>query len=136
MSDEIPDTEDAARSWARTAVAGVAGRVFFGFPAGEPALPLLTVARISGSTDPDPAIDYPRLTWSVWGRNKKDAADVMRQLIAALRGINSSGGVLLNATTWCYQVEDIFTVWLPDDEAKLARYVVDVTLTVRTQVAA
>ncbi len=136
MSDEIPDTEDAARTWARAALPTFSGRVFFGFPAGTPALPLLTVARVSGSTDPGPAIDYPRLTWSVWGQNKKDAADGMRALVAALRGINSSGGVALNPVTWCYQVEDIFTVWIPDDEAKLARYVVDVTLVVRVNVAA
>ena len=136
MTDEIPDTEDAARTWARTAVPYFGGRVFFGVPAGTPTLPLATVARVSGPTDPGPAVDYPRLTWQVWGRNKKDAADGMRALISALRGINRSSGVALNPTTWCYEVYDIFTTWQPDDEAQLARYVVDVTLTVRTYVAA
>lgn len=136
MSDEIPDTEDAARTWARAAVPYFGGRVFFGVPAGSPALPLVTVARVSGPTDPGPAVDYPRLTWQVWGKNKKDATDGMRALISALRGINRSGGVALNATTWCFGVENIFTTWQPDDEAQLARYIVDADMPTRTYVAA
>lgn len=108
----IPDSEDDARTWARSAIPLVAGRVFFGFPPDSPALPLITVSRISGISDDTVPVDYPRLTWSVWGANKKQAADVWRQLVDALR----DNGAF-----------DIFSVWLPDSEAKLARYVVDAT---------
>lgn len=112
----IPDSEDDARTWARSAIPSVGGRVFFGFPAGTPTLPLITVSRISGPSDSSVPLDYPRLTWSVWGKTKKEAADVWRELVDALR---------------VHGAFDIFSVWLPDDEAKLARYVVDASQTVK-----
>lgn len=127
----IPDTEEAVRSWARGhALLSplLAGRVFFGFPAGAATLPLVVLTRVAGTTDEEAAVDYPRISFSVWGRNKKDAADTMRALVGALR---SARGVQLDADTYCYDVTDIVTLWLPDDEAKLARYVVDCTFIVR-----
>ena len=57
----------------------------------------------------------------------------MRELVDKLRQIR---GVHLDPTTWRDEVVDIFTTWQPDNEAKLARYVVDATMVVRSTVAA
>lgn len=122
-----PDTEQAVRSAARTAFPALAGRVFYAVPSGTPALPLLTVALISGGPeDGEAPLDRPRLTFSCWAKDKKAASDLRRALIAWLRALV---GVQLDPTTYCYEVSNIASTWAPDDEAELARYVVDATFT-------
>lgn len=132
---ELPDVEFAAKKWAANHpyLASLGGRVFFAFPEGSPTLPLITVSIISGSFDPGPAIAATRLTWSAWGSTKKAASDAKRALVAAMR---SADNVALDPTTHCFGVEDIFETWLPDDEAKLARYVVDATFRTASLTAA
>ena len=128
MTGLLPDTEAAARAWARVhplLAPVVAGRVFFGFPPGDPALPLITVAELADTPDAGPDVTACRLTWQVWGKDKATASDAKRALVAALRGIASDP---LTAEVECAYADQITTVWLPDDESRLARYVVDATL--------
>jgi hypothetical protein len=130
MVSTYPDTEAAVKAAAKTALPVLAGRVFYSVPEGTPALPLLTVALISGGPDNGEApLDRPRLTFSCWGKTKLEASDLYRDLVTWLRRLDS---VQLDSSTFCYGVTDIFATWQPDDEARLARYVVDATLTVRS----
>ena len=134
MYDE-PDVEYAAKQWAQAdALLSplLAGRVFFAFPAGAATLPLLTVAIVSGTFDPAVPVAYPRLTFDCWGRTKKEASDLRRALTTALRDLDN---VAMTADVYCYGVDDIFIAWQPDNEAKLARYVVDATFKVRNLAA-
>lgn len=134
MSD-IPDTEYAVKKWLQShpLMSALAGRVFFAVPDGSPAFPLLTLSQVSGITDLGPAVDAPRLTLECWGQNKSSASDLKRNLITALRGAEN---IALDPTTWCYGVENIFSVWLPDNDARLARYVVEATFRVKLTAAA
>ena len=129
MYDE-PDIEHAAKVWAQgDALLSplVAGRVFFAFPAGTPTLPLMTLAIITGGFDPSTPIAYPRLTFDCWGRTKKEASDLRRALTTALRRLDNRA---MTSDVHCFGVDDIFYTWQPDNEAKLARYVVDATFKV------
>lgn len=131
-----PDTEAAVRTWARaepSLSALLGGRVFFAFPAGEPALPLLTLSQVSGGFDPTTPVAFPRLTFDCWGRTKQEAATLRWTLVTALRRFS---GVNLTPDVHCYGVDDIFVAWQPDNEARLARYVVDATFRVRAAVTA
>jgi hypothetical protein len=121
----VPDVEYAAKKWTQTAVPSVAGRVFFAVPAGTPTLPLVTVALVGGDADTVAGIDFPRLSWRIWGRTKKEASDGRRELVTALQRLE---GDLLDVGCWCAEANTIVSLWLPDDEAKLASYVVDATL--------
>lgn len=131
----LPDVEAAAKAWAKAhalLTPQVAGRVFYGYPAGEPALPLITVAELIDTPDPGPHVTACRLTWQVWGENKQQASDAKRALVAAMRDVQ---GAQLAPGCWCDYVDAITSVWLPDDEARLARYVVDATFLVRAMTA-
>jgi hypothetical protein len=135
IADAIPDVEYAAKKWTQTAVPSVSGRVFFAVPASRvidgqviaPTMPLVALSLVGGTTDTVAGIEYPRLSWRVWGRTKKEASDGRRELITALQRIQ---GVLLDEGCWCSEANTIVSLWLPDDEAKLASYVVDATLVV------
>jgi hypothetical protein len=126
VTQRYPDTEAAVKAAAKAALPELAGRVFYAVPKGNPTLPLLTVAHISGGPDDGEApLDVPRLTFSCWGKNKEDASNLRLALVGWLRSLNS---VMLDPTTFCYGVTGIFITWQPDDQ--LARYVVDATFSV------
>lgn len=123
----FPDTEAAVKTAAKVALPVLGGRVFYSLPESY-ALPVLTVAQVSGGPQNTEApIEQPRLTFSCWGKDKLDASDLRRALVGWLRSLTD---VQLDDTTWCYGVADIFATWQPDDDARLARYVVDATFTV------
>lgn len=121
----VPDVEYAVKKWTQTAVPSVAGRVFFAVPAGTPTFPLGAVSLVGGTVDYVAGVEFPRVSWRVWGRTKKEASDGRRELVTALQRID---GVLLDEGCWCAEANTIVSLWLPDDEAKLASYVVDATL--------
>jgi hypothetical protein len=123
----VPDVEYAVKKWTQTAVPSVGGRVFFAVPAGTPTFPLAVCSLVGGTTDTVAAVEFPRVSWRVWGRTKKEASDARRELVTALQRIQ---GVALDEVTWCAEANTIVSLWLPDDEAKLASYVVDATLAV------
>lgn len=126
--DAFPDVENEIRVWARQlSLPGVGTRVFFSMPEGSPAFPLITVARIGGGPQRGEApLEDPRLSFDVWGKTKKEASDAARALANALREAQS---VLLEEHVYSYGFEYITLLWSPDEKAKLARYIVDCTLT-------
>lgn len=130
MTQDFPDVEGAVKAAAKVALPSVFGHVFYAVPAGQPGLPLLTVSQISGGPDEGEAPTASiRLTFACWGANKLEAVTLKRALVSWLRGLNN---VNLDPTCFCYGVTFIAETWLPDDEAQLARYVVDATFTVRS----
>ena len=124
----VPDVEYAVKKWTQTAVPSLGGRVFFAVPAGTPTFPLGVCSLVGGSMDTVAGVEFPRVSWRLWGRTKKEASDARRELVTALQQIN---GVLLDEVTFCHEANTIVSLWLPDDEAKLASYAVDATLVVR-----
>ena len=98
--------------------------MFYGVPAGTPVLPLVTITELVTTVDKVAPVERVRLSHQCWGRNKAEAAAVRRELVSLLQSIQ---GVRLDATTFCHYVTDISSSWVPDDEAKLARYVIDAT---------
>jgi len=143
-TDLLPDAENAHRVWLRNKVALVGTRVFFVFPEkgrplvrespDEPPGPgdkpaLITLQRTGGAPQLGEALlDDLRLDYDVWALNKKDASTAMRSLVSLLR---STAGILLDGSTYLYGVQVESVLWVPDDTAKLARYVVTGTSTVR-----
>lgn len=121
----VPDVEYAVKKWTQTAVPSVSGRVFFAVPAGTPTFPLAVCSLVGGTTDYVAGVEFPRVSWRIWGRTKKEASDGRRELVTALQRID---GTLLDEGCWCSEANTIVSLWLPDDEAKLASYVVDATL--------
>jgi hypothetical protein len=90
VTQRYPDTEAAVKAAAKAALPELAGRVFYAVPKGNPTLPLLTVAHISGGPDDGEApLDVPRLTFSCWGKNKEDASNLRLALVGWLRSLNS-----------------------------------------------
>lgn len=128
------DVEGALRTWEKThplLVPVVAGRVFFGYPDGSPALPLLTLSRAGGAPQRGEApLEDVRISHSVWGSNKKMAIDGVKALTSALHSLSN---VVLDEFTYAYSAEVTNVLWLPDQEAKLARYVCDAIVTVRAR---
>lgn len=123
------DEEMAVKTWLKAhplLTPLVAGRVFFGVPEGSPAMPLVTVALLAGSLAAPVA--HSRLTFDCWAKTKQDAVQLRNALLAALCDLS---GDLLDGDTFCYNTYDHVVTWVPDDEAKLARYVVDATFSVR-----
>lgn len=121
----VPDVEYAVKKWTQTALPSVGGRVFFAVPAGTPTFPLAVCSLVGGTTDYVAGVEFPRVSWRIWGRTKKEASDGRRELVTALQRID---GDLLDVGCWCSEANTIVSLWLPDDEAKLASYVVDSTL--------
>lgn len=131
---EFTDVENAHRLWLRGKIETVAGRVLFAYPEQrpdepDPVLPLITVQRVGGGPlGGEAPLDDARLSYECWGRNKREADIAARALVGLLR---DTAGVQLSDDVYLYGVHDITTLWAPDDEAKLARYIVTATSTVR-----
>jgi len=127
------DVEGSLRTWARNhplLTPLLAGRVFFGVPAASPVLPLVTVARIGGGPQPGEApLEDVRITFEVWAKGKEDATEVMTNLVEALFDMRND---TLPGDTHGYSAQDVNVLWQPDNTAKLARYIVDCAVTVRS----
>lgn len=136
MSAElIPDTEWSLREWLRVKLPTV--KVWFDVPSGTPTFPLITIGgRIGGA--PDAMVDNPRLSFSVWGGPGGNGRKLARTAMSALvELVQTCENVPLDAETYAYGGTVDSILWLPDDsdsDNRLARYVVDVSFTVRSAV--
>lgn len=129
----LPDAEGVVRAWLRGVDLGPAtGRVFFAVPQ-DPVLPLVTVARAGGAADDDLPFDSPTVIINVWSDTKKQAAAVARLVIAALRSCSGARVEDDDGTPAWLDGAWALTgpTWLPDDEARKARYAVTANLTLR-----
>jgi hypothetical protein len=115
------DVEKTVRTWARTVMPALAGRVFFGV--NNKTDPRQTVLRRVAGTDEECLVQF-----DVWAETKETAAQDTATLCSAVDGLASftSGGVRLHGG----RVDNI--VWLPDDVSDRPRYVVDVTFTAKS----
>lgn len=130
----MPDTENGVREWLRgLGVVGVGTHVFFGIPATVPDI-FITVSRIGGGpvagTTP---LDEARLSLHVWGSTKKEAADAMTEVVAAVNDIEEEP---LGASVYAYGGTVDSVLWQPAADTDRPRYVVDVTITARALVEA
>lgn len=128
MSALFKDVEGALRTWTRDVLDPplLARRVFFDVP-DNGILPLVTLARLGGAPDAgEIPFDYARITFSVWSRSKQEAAGLVGGLVEALHKMRDSkvGDVALRGAN----VDSV--LWSPDPDSKLARYIVDATVTV------
>lgn len=136
MSDLIPDTEWALREWLRVRL-GTGVKVWFDVPSGTPTFPIVTVGgRIGGGPDVSGILDQPRITFAVWGGPGGDGRKLARETMTALVGVlESAENVPLDAATYAYGIVVDSIQWLPDEtdrDNRLARYVVDASLAVRS----
>lgn len=129
---EFTDAEGALRTYLRAQTSGTfAGRVFFDVPLGTPTFPLAVIGRIGGGPQPGEApVEDVRVSIDVWAQSKKDAIDAAREVVGVITGICSTA---LDAETFGYNGQVDSVIWLPqvDVDRRLARYVVDATVTVR-----
>lgn len=136
MSAElIPDTEWSLREWLRAELPTI--KTWFDVPAGTPTFPLITIGgRIGGA--PDAILDYPRVSFSVWGGPGGNGRKLARTAMSALvELIQAAENTPLDAETYAYGGTVDSVLWLPDESDsanRLARYVVDVSFTVRSAV--
>lgn len=115
----------ALRDWLRGLnLAGVVGaRVFVGGIPDGTAMPAVEVTRVGGITDAP--FDRPLVQfdcWSASGTQAETVAAALMTLLESSAGVALSGVRLLGAT--CQS-----PVFLPDDAARLARYVVTAEVT-------
>jgi hypothetical protein len=110
------DVEQCIRTWARGALPGIDGRVFFGAN-NQAAMPQVSLFRVSG---PDHEV---LIQFDVWGSNKAQAAQLAAELETAADGVSGfiSDGVQLKSALI------VDNQWLPDDESNTPRYIVQVT---------
>lgn len=124
------DAEAAVRGWAR-AHAGITpkapGGIYFSVPKGA-SFPLATLQRVAGAPDLGEApVDQARIQFDAWGTTKQDAAALAEAIVNAASGLQdgtvmgSEPAVAKGATV------ELGPVWLPDQESRRPRYVVDVT---------
>lgn len=126
------DVEGAVRSWLRTQLPDLSGRVFFGIPAKSPILPLVTLQRIGGAPQfGESPLEDIRLSFDVWGLIKEDAINTLTALSEVITDI---ANVTMPLGVHCCYAKVDSVLWRPDDEKKLARYVADATFTVKPQV--
>lgn len=112
------DVEGAVRAWARAALPGVAGRVFFGVN-NAIADSQVVLYRVAGPDD-DCLIQF-----DIWAATKAVAAGLAAALATAADGLSRyiADGVLLHGAV----VESVR--WQPDEESDAPRYIVEVTFT-------
>ena len=123
------------RTWLRTRTtltALVGDRVFFGIPAGI-TYPMIAISRVGGGPMRAGPLDAPRLSFAVWGNTKKDAADVVKALVAVLHEMEMDR---LDPSSVGEGAEGITVLWLPDPNDDRPRYIVDATVTVLALAAA
>lgn len=129
----FPDTEGAVRTWLKTKTeitSKVGTRVFFGYPEGTPATPLIVLARVGGAPQRSEApVDVALLQFDCWGtgRNKAQATDVMLALVGVLESMQA--GVTLDSTTRGFGSAVESSPWLPEPTSDQARYVVTAVVT-------
>lgn len=112
------DVEGAVRSWAREAMTGLSGRVFFGVP-DQTTFPLVTLQRIAGPDD-DVLIQF-----DVWAAKKAAAASTAADLASAVDALGryaTADVLLLGAAV-------LGVRWEPDVESDQPRYIVEATFT-------
>jgi hypothetical protein len=119
------DAEGAVRSWARTLDLGDAsGRVFFGVP-DNPSFPLVVLRRIGGAPDAgDVPLDYPLISFDVWGETKGSASAVATALTTEVQNLRTGTPMGDQAVGKGARVT-LGPLWRPDGDAHKARYIVD-----------
>lgn len=138
--EAVVDIEWALREWLRAHPTKDAGtKVWLGTPNGTPTFPYIEiVGRIGGTVDDYADVESPRISFAVWGgpggSGHENAVLAMQWLVRALKGL--AGETLLSEETYGYGASD-FTILRADDKSdpsnKLARYIVDATITVRSE---
>lgn len=124
-----PDVEGDVRTWTRALGIFPADAVYFGYPT-TPGDVFAVLSRVGGGSDTgNTPLDYPRMSWSIYARTKKQAADASGSLRLA---VDSIGPGLMGVSTYCYGAHVETSFWSPDPTTPLVRYIVDAVLTVRT----
>ncbi len=130
ITTRTADAEGAVKRWIDAgAVPTLATHAFFGFPTGNPALPLVTIAKVIGTRRADGLEDVV-LRLDVWATSKDVAWNATSELTDAL--MNDAEGVALDDGTWCHGVSSVTSGYLPDP-SKLRRYSLTVGMTVEAR---
>ncbi len=121
------DAEVVVRGWLiGLGVAG--GRVYLSLPEGPRTMPCVLVTRVGGASSF--ATDEPRIQFDCFGNDKAEAAGLAYGIAAALTNLRPARGSALAGAT----VETLFPQSGPTDPYR--RFVLDATISVRTQNAA
>src|SRR5215207_5337282 len=129
----LPDTVALAREalLAQTSITAlVSTRIYARIPA-TPTWPLLVVSTVDDAESPEPAFGESRVQVDVWGAGGSDTQTAQARLIArtvwqAARDLDGSytSGVIVHCTP-------LISVPAPDPETGRARFVVDLSVTIR-----
>jgi len=119
------DIEFAAREWLRT-LPVVGPHVYFGVPDTIPEGHFTTLGRVGGGpgTGTSP-FDGARLSFSAWGRTKREAGDLARALVDIFTEVeeqNIGNGCKVRGAS-----VDLM-LWQPAADTGRPRYIVDVTV--------
>lgn len=131
----MPDAEAAVRAWVRSLAslaAPINRRVFFSHPT-NPTFPYVMLHQLGAPTDPYLPTSWARMSFDVWADRAaggKAAASLIARTLAAeivslaawtgYPGAQIDGAEISSGPTW-----------MPDEDAHIARYVVDVVFTIR-----
>lgn len=113
---EYSDVEGALRTWGRSTLTDLGGRVFF--EAANAPFPQIVLKRVAGAHD-------PLVQFEVFGNHKADAWEAAADLAFALdtmAAVQIDGVLLAGASV------EQGPRWLPDPESGRARYIVDATV--------
>lgn len=132
----FPDTEAVVRAWIRSLdLPDVGGKVFFAIPK-RPTFPLVSISRLGDRPDRYTPVDTALISCDVWCNDShggKNGAFKIAGLLAAHLNDPAAYTHTSDGVSTVIDGGDVTLgpLWRPDEEAHLARYVVDATITCR-----
>lgn len=131
------DIEDLVKDWLLTTpVADLVElngyvQIYMGMPKGDP-MPSVILSRVGGAPRNEGGgipEDTARISFSIWGRNRPQAKQIAKTLVAEVENLAFTGGYT-SSNGRLEVAETINWFWFPENE--IARYIVDVLFTAIT----
>lgn len=122
------DVEDAVQAWIKTTAVNdlVGGRIFQAMPAGSELLKnVLILSRVGGAPGGTRGLiseDHGRISFSVYGENRRKAKEIGKELVRQIELLGVAGGYTTEAG-YLVSAITLSWVWLPD--LNVARYIID-----------
>lgn len=128
------DIEGGLRDYLRTLTALtnlVEQRIFLGIPSSGTDFPFIQMSRVGGGPDLLTPLDNAEISFSCWGADKAEAAEVAAALVSELESLQA--GTEIASGLKCGGASVLLWLWSPDTstDKPTARYVIDARITAK-----
>lgn len=122
------DVEGPLRDYLRTLTTLtdlVGQRIFLGVPSSGTSFPFIQMSRVGGGPDSLTPLDNAEMSFSCWGADKAEAAEVAAALVSVLESLQA--GTEIASGLKCGGASVLLWLWSPDTstDKPTARYVLD-----------